>query len=175
MQALIFDVDGTLADTETVHLQAFNAAFAEVGLGWYWDKALYTRLLRVAGGKERLMHYWRVADLEEADGASTTRVKKSSPDVYLDVLRRLGLKGADCIAFEDSVNGLDAARAAGIPTVVTPSEYTSQDCFDGALTVLPHLGDPHAPIPQLVLNETPGWVDLATLRRWHRHAVSEAA
>ncbi|HYS68484.1 MAG TPA: HAD-IA family hydrolase, partial [Paraburkholderia sp.] len=117
---------------------------------------------------------WRTRFAAIGD-ASTTRVKKPSPDVYLDVLRRLGLKGADCIAFEDSVNGLDAARAAGIPTVVTPSEYTSQDCFDGALTVLPHLGDPHAPIPQLVLNETPGWVDLATLRRWHRHAVSEAA
>lgn len=37
MQALIFDVDGTLADTETAHRQAFNAAFAEVGLDWFWD------------------------------------------------------------------------------------------------------------------------------------------
>ena len=53
MQALIFDVDGTLADTESAHLDAFNAAFAEVGLDWHWDAALYTKLLRVAGGKER--------------------------------------------------------------------------------------------------------------------------
>ncbi|MGA3249054.1 MAG: HAD family hydrolase, partial [Paraburkholderia sp.] len=68
MHALIFDVDGTLADTETLHLRAFNAAFAEVGLDWFWDEALYTRLLKVAGGKERLLHYWHVADLEEADG-----------------------------------------------------------------------------------------------------------
>ena len=51
MQALIFDVDGTLADTETAHLHAFNTAFAEAGLDWFWDEALYTRLLKVAGGK----------------------------------------------------------------------------------------------------------------------------
>lgn len=254
MQALIFDVDGTLADTETVHLQAFNAAFAEAGLDWFWDEALYTRLLKVAGGKERLRHYWHVADLDEADGtrvnevidavhaiktrhyaarvrdaglplrpgiarlideaqaaalpvaiattttpanldallhtpfgpgwrsrfaaicdASTTHAKKPSPEVYFDVLRRLGLKGPDCVAFEDSANGLRAARAAGVPTVVTPSAYMSQDDFDGALAVLPHLGEPHAPVPSSVPDEHPGWVDLAVLRQWHRHALSELA
>ncbi|MFM0310706.1 HAD family hydrolase [Paraburkholderia sp. RL17-383-BIF-A] len=254
MQALIFDVDGTLADTETAHLQAFNAAFAEAGLDWFWDEPLYTRLLKVAGGKERLLHYWHVADLEEADGtrvsdvidavhaiktrhyaarvrngglplrpgiarliaeahaaaipvaiattttpanldallqtpfgpawrtrfaaicdAGTTHEKKPSPEVYLNVLRQLGLKGSDCVAFEDSSNGLRAARAAGVPTIVTPTAYTSQDDFDGALAVLPDLGEPHAPIPSLVQNEEARWVDLATLRHWHRHALTESA
>ncbi|RAR56581.1 HAD superfamily hydrolase (TIGR01509 family) [Paraburkholderia unamae] len=254
MEALIFDVDGTLADTETAHLHAFNAAFAEVGLDWYWDEALYTRLLNVAGGKERLLHYWHVADLECADGscihdvieavhavktrhyaarvsggglplrpgiarlmaeahaaglpvaiattttpanldallrapfgpawrerfaaiadAGTTQVKKPAPDVYLDVLRQLGLRGANCMAFEDSANGLRAARAAGVPTVVTPTAYTAHDAFEGALAVLPHLGDPHAPIASPLEGEAPGWVDLMTLRRWHRHALSATA
>ncbi|MBS4020176.1 MAG: HAD hydrolase-like protein [Dechloromonas sp.] len=32
LQAVIFDLDGTLADTEEVHRQAFNATFCEVGL-----------------------------------------------------------------------------------------------------------------------------------------------
>jgi phosphoglycolate phosphatase-like HAD superfamily hydrolase len=37
-KALIFDVDGTLADTERDgHRPAFNAAFAEAGLDWVWD------------------------------------------------------------------------------------------------------------------------------------------
>ncbi|GAB4404153.1 MAG: HAD family hydrolase [Rhodoferax sp.] len=58
LKALIFDVDGTLADTERVHLQAFNQAFAELGLGWQWDVPLYTRLLEISGGKERIRHYW---------------------------------------------------------------------------------------------------------------------
>src|SRR5512146_1848665 len=59
LTALIFDVDGTLADTERAHLAAFNHAFAEEGLDWRWDEALYTRLLDISGGKERLLHYWK--------------------------------------------------------------------------------------------------------------------
>lgn len=69
MEALIFDVDGTLADTEAAHREAFNAAFAEVGLDWHWDETLYVRLLDVAGGKERILHYWRCIEPEEANGA----------------------------------------------------------------------------------------------------------
>jgi HAD superfamily hydrolase (TIGR01509 family) len=59
LRALVFDVDGTLADTERFHLRAFNAAFAQEGLDWRWDEPLYTRLLEVSGGKERLLHYWK--------------------------------------------------------------------------------------------------------------------
>lgn len=58
LQALIFDVDGTLADTERDgHRVAFNRAFAEAGLDWEWSVALYERLLSVTGGKERIRHY----------------------------------------------------------------------------------------------------------------------
>lgn len=59
LKAVIFDVDGTLADTEEAHRQAFNATFKEFGLPWHWDVALYVELLAVAGGKERLAHYCR--------------------------------------------------------------------------------------------------------------------
>lgn len=74
LRALIFDVDGTLALTErTGHRPAFNAAFAEVGLDWYWDETRYGELLAIAGGQERLRHYaqqhdpalCRRADFEE--------------------------------------------------------------------------------------------------------------
>ena len=37
LQELICDVEGTLADTESAHLAAFNQAFAEFGLDWHWD------------------------------------------------------------------------------------------------------------------------------------------
>ena len=58
LQALIFDVDGTLAETERDgHRPAFNAAFGEAGLRWRWDERLYGELLAVAGGKERMRHY----------------------------------------------------------------------------------------------------------------------
>ena len=63
LRALIFDVDGTLAETEEAHRQAFNEIFAEEGVAadwpdpandWSWDRALYTRLLETTGGKERI-------------------------------------------------------------------------------------------------------------------------
>lgn len=57
IKAIIFDVDGTLADTEEAHREAFNQTFQEEGLPWFWDVALYAELLRVTGGKERMHHY----------------------------------------------------------------------------------------------------------------------
>jgi len=58
LKALIFDVDGTLADTEKDgHRVAFNAAFKEAGLDWEWSVELYDKLLAVTGGKERMKHY----------------------------------------------------------------------------------------------------------------------
>ncbi|BAN69037.1 HAD family hydrolase [endosymbiont of unidentified scaly snail isolate Monju] len=60
IEALIFDVDGTLADTERDgHRVAFNRAFADAGLDWEWDVALYGKLLAVTGGKERIKYYLR--------------------------------------------------------------------------------------------------------------------
>jgi beta-phosphoglucomutase-like phosphatase (HAD superfamily) len=246
MKALIFDVDGTLADTEDAHRQAFNAAFREVGLDWHWHESLYARLLDVAGGKERLQYYWELVDPEHAGGsrvkatidavhaiktrhydalvgagqlplrpgilrlireagearvavaiattttpanidallrtpfgsnwrslfaavcdASSAASKKPAPDVYLAALAELKLGGGDCLAFEDSHNGLQAACAAGIPTVVTPTAYTRGDEFDGALMQLPHLGDPGQPLDNPVPGLQQRWVDLAALRSWH--------
>ena len=54
LRALIFDVDGTLADTEEFHRRAFNATFAAAGLNWWWNRGTYRELLRVAGGRQRM-------------------------------------------------------------------------------------------------------------------------
>ena len=51
IRALIFDVDGTLADTEETHRQAFNYAFVRFGLKWEWSKPMYRQLLSISGGK----------------------------------------------------------------------------------------------------------------------------
>jgi HAD superfamily hydrolase (TIGR01509 family) len=214
LQALIFDVDGTLADTEREgHLPAFNAAFREAGLSWRWDEALYGELLSVTGGKERIRFYCKryAADfLDQPDAearirqlhaaktrhyvslcaaglplrpgiesllrtahaaglrlaiATTTTpenvaallsadllalfdvigagdivpAKKPAPDIYHWVLGRLGLPAAACLAIEDSAHGLNAARAAGIATLVTDNDYTRGQDFGGALAVLPDL------------------------------------
>lgn len=77
--ALIFDVDGTLAETEELHRQAFNHAFARHGLDWQWDRAVYKDLLRVTGGKERMRAYHArlpiAPPLPDADIAALHRIK----------------------------------------------------------------------------------------------------
>jgi HAD superfamily hydrolase (TIGR01509 family) len=60
LKVLLWDIDGTVAETERDgHRVAFNRAFAACGLPWTWDDEHYGRLLRISGGRERLMHDMR--------------------------------------------------------------------------------------------------------------------
>ena len=236
LQALIFDVDGTLADTESVHLEAFNHAFRQEGLDWVWDVPLYTRLLDISGGKERMAHYWCSVEPERTElaagaldatihrlheiktayyeaavnngavqlrpgvlalmdearrqglqlaiatttspvniaallrsaigpdwrthflaigDASNAPIKKPHPQVYLQMLDALQLDPSDCLAFEDSGNGLKAATLAGLATVITPTQYTQHHDFSRALHVLPDLGETR--LADLALWHTAHW------------------
>jgi HAD superfamily hydrolase (TIGR01509 family) len=246
IEALIFDVDGTLADTEEAHRVAFNLAFERQQLGWSWTRTEYRRLLSVTGGKERMAAYIetlpesavqrqrlvaRIPDihadktkfyssavrdggvplrdgvarlLEEALDAgcrlaiaSTTtavnvdallqaafgahglemfaviacgdqvRAKKPAPDIYLLALQTLGLGADRAVAFEDSPNGLRAAVAAGLWTVVTPTFWTEGADFSAAGLLLPRLGDPSHPLPGSVLKARP-WLGLDELQELAR-------
>ena len=112
-------------------------------------------------------------ELFEVIGAGDLLIsKKPAPDVYQWVLQRLGLPAEACLAIEDSSIGLTAARAAGLPTVITVSSYTAGENFDGALTVLSDLGETDAPahvIGGLPLSGP--CVDVAQLREWHCQAL----
>lgn len=91
LRALIFDVDGTLADTEEVHRRAFNAAFEAHALEWEWDQALYAELLMVTGGKERLRYYIDHLDASpEARASLASRVPfihRTKTNIFADFIR----------------------------------------------------------------------------------------
>ena len=232
LEALIFDVDGTLADTEETHRQAFNAAFIEFELWWDWSPTRYAELLHVSGGRERILHYIdtlglppaerarvrelmpalhrtktriyteliergqrpfrpgvaklleaaRATGLKLAIASTTTAVnvdallranlartphlafdviacadqvgaKKPAPDIYNLVLASLHLPATSCIAFEDSQNGLRAAKAAGLVTVVTPSRWNAGEDFSAADRVLASLEEVGVPELERLLGE----------------------
>lgn len=256
LAAIIFDVDGTLADTEEAHRIAFNGAFAAAGLDWHWDTPTYRQLLRTTGGKERLAAYVNslgrtgaetarllamIPDLhaektlrytaavargdvalrpgvarlvDEALDAGTrlaiattttaanvdallisafgnagrqwfgviacgdeVKAKKPAPDIYRLALDRLGLPPQSAVAFEDSQEGLGAATAAGLFTVVTPCVWTTGQDFRGAGLVLPHLGSRQQPVPGEPgeVLEDAGWLTFAELERTHRRRAGVAA
>ena len=58
LSAVFWDVDGTIADTELCgHRVAFNLAFKDFDLDWFWDEAKYIELLKISGGLNRILHY----------------------------------------------------------------------------------------------------------------------
>ena len=110
LKALIFDVDGTLADNEEAHRLAFNAAFDELAMGWNWSQARYAQLLRTAGGKERLGIYIdslalsrtetaalkeRIAPIHQVKTAHYTRIIASGSVPLREGVRRLIDEAAD--------------------------------------------------------------------------------
>ncbi len=68
--------------------------------------------------------------------------KKPASDIYDYALQELKLKPEECLAFEDSGNGIRSALGAKIPTIITVNDYTLNDDFTGAKLVLNHLGEP---------------------------------
>jgi beta-phosphoglucomutase-like phosphatase (HAD superfamily) len=99
--------------------------------------------------------------------------KKPEPDIYHWTLEQLGLSAEQCIAVEDSENGLKASLAAGLDTVVTVSDYTRLQNFDGAALVLSDLGEPAQPFAVLEGNAFDnGWVDADLLLKL-KNSISE--
>ena len=86
LQAVFWDVDGTLADTElNGHRPAFNQAFSDCGLSWNWDEHLYSQLLSIPGGRQRMQSYAERRG-EAIDAALLDRLRRSKQQHYLKVI-----------------------------------------------------------------------------------------
>ena len=100
--------------------------------------------------------------------------KKPAPDIYFYALEQMALEPPDCLAFEDSHNGIRATRGANLKTIITVNDYTRDDDFSEAALVLDTFGEPDTPCHVLAgdakaLNGS-AYLDVATLRRLHEDA-----
>lgn len=124
LQALIFDVDGTLADTEEAHRQSFNAAFAGHGLDWYWGPQLYAQLLRVAGTLERLAHYVGTLEVAPAEHERLLRMAPEVESAKSRIYRQLVAEG-NCPLRPGIRRLLDAAREARLRLAIASATHRS--------------------------------------------------
>lgn len=81
-------------------------------------------------------------------GRDDVQQSKPDPELYLNALEKLGVSNTQAIVFEDSPNGILAARRAGILCVVVPNPVTRQLPLDGADLLLESLAD--LPLEQLL-------------------------
>ena len=85
LQAVFWDVDGTLADTElNGHRPAFNQAFSACGLDWNWNEELYSELLSIPGGRQRMQCYAEQLGAP-IDRELLDRLRRSKQQHYLKI------------------------------------------------------------------------------------------
>ena len=173
LEALIFDVDGTLAETEELHRRAFNTAFAEAGLAWHWSRDAYRALLKTTGGKERITRFAAEAGLDPA-AVPVADLHRAKTAAYV------ALMAQGEIALRPGIADLmEQARAAGvalaIATTTTPAnvEALCRAVFGraaGEVFAVIAAGDEvvakkPAPDVYLLALQRPGWRRIA-LWRW---------
>ncbi len=124
LKAVIFGAIGVIAETSDYQRRAFNAAFAEAGLGWQWDMATYRRLLAINGGQERIRAYGdEQPPLQPVTDDLVRDLHARKTAIYADMLQAGALEPrAGVVAL------IDACRAAGVAVAFCTS--TSRDNVD---------------------------------------------
>lgn len=135
LRALIFDVDGTLAETEEAHRAAFNNTFAKWGLDWHWSQSDYRTLLKVTGGKERIRAFQSSLAGARLTDEQIAQMHKEKTARYGEIL------ASGLLELRPGVAALiDTARRAGVKLAVatttnTPNvEALCQCCWNAPAT-----------------------------------------
>ena len=88
LEGVYWDLDGTIANTELeAHLPAFNLAFKDLGIEWYWDKNKYIQLLEINGGKNRIAYYSKSTNCGLSD-YSIIKIHEKKQFHYLELLKK---------------------------------------------------------------------------------------
>ncbi len=130
IKAIIFDVDGTLSETEEAHRQAFNETFVEFDLPWEWSQELYGELLKTTGGKERMAAYVRDHLGGEPDMEKIAEIHKRKTVRYGEIIDSGAAVLREGIAALIEDAGKNGVRVAVATTTNHPNvERLSQACF----------------------------------------------
>ena len=96
LKAIIFDLDGTLAETEEQHRRAFNKAFQEFSLLFHWSVSDYRRLLAISGGQERIFSFLQAQCFAPPAGQSlrvyTARLHRCKSALYRETIALSGIQ-----------------------------------------------------------------------------------
>lgn len=133
IKAIIFDVDGTLSETEEAHRQAFNQTFTEFGLPWVWSQELYGELLKTTGGKERMTTYLQDHLNEPADQGQIAEIHKRKTVVYGELIASgaAALRPGIADLIEDAAR--NGVRVAVATTTNRPNvDRLAEACFGKA-------------------------------------------
>ena len=97
LEGVYWDLDGTIANTELeAHLPAFNNAFKDLGINWYWDSNKYIELLRINGGKNRIAYYSKFNNYDFSEDL-IIKIHKKKQFHYLEIIKE------NCVKFKTGV------------------------------------------------------------------------
>ena len=95
LKAVFWDVDGTIADTELCgHRVAFNLAFKDFDLDWYWEENIYLSLLKISGGLNRIIHYRNQINSDLTD-VQCTKIQSRKRQHYKNLIKSGKIKLRD--------------------------------------------------------------------------------
>jgi beta-phosphoglucomutase-like phosphatase (HAD superfamily) len=207
LEAMIFAIDGVLAETHEARRETFNDVFSEAEVSWHWDRARFAKLLKATNGEDMISAFvsdelarWRHPDdlatmisamnrrhvrlfhgrlrgrrvqlregfvpflqaaarkgirlaIATREGEDTARLliearlpprlasqievvagADEAGNVYAEAVERLAISSQSCLAIESSARGLNEARAAGVPTLLTWGIYAQLDLCAAALS-----------------------------------------
>ncbi|HEY4367474.1 MAG TPA: HAD-IA family hydrolase [Steroidobacteraceae bacterium] len=123
-------------------IEEARAAHVAVAIASTTSSANIDALLTASFGPDSLRWFSVVAT-----GDIVAR-KKPAPDIYCTALDSLGVSPQQAVAIEDSQIGVEAAKAAGLVTIATPTRWTAAQDFTTADLVLDSLGDPADPLDE---------------------------
>jgi sugar-phosphatase len=93
---------------------------------------------------EKVLTMFELRDQFDALAAEMLPFSKPHPQVYLNCAAKLGVNPLNCVALEDSVNGMIASKAARMRSIVVPAAENSRDPRFAGRREAPDAGIPHA-------------------------------